>query len=148
MINFEFRHPDVDKIIHIVCERFNVSFAAITGKSRKQEFVDARYAAYYLIKMFVDGISLKRIGYHFDNRDHSSVIHGLSDTEYKLERDELYVCKIYDLKLTIKSDLQIAIANVIDSDFREEESYETPDAYTFWFLNKASIGLDDAKNQL
>jgi hypothetical protein len=147
VLPFEFRHPDVDKIINEVSEYMNIPFQDIIGKRRMDEIVKARHTCYHLIKAFVEGISLKRIGYHFTKADHSSVIHGLSNVDIWLDKDQLYACKMYDLKLTIRKNLQLCIVTdyLLNSEFIEEESYLTPDESTFEFLN---LRGNEVKNQL
>lgn len=136
MTEFEYRNPDVDLIIKEASRYFQIRPALVMGKVRKTEFVKCRFTCYYLIKKFLPDLTLKRIGFHFENTDYSSVIHGLTNVELWIEKDENYTGLLYELtqkvKAVLKSPLYIP---KVDDEFEEEESYESPDENTFKFLN-------------
>ncbi len=66
----------IDLIIKTVSEFYNITVNDLKSKSRKQEIVYARQIAMYFAKEYTK-YTLKAIGYHFGNRDHTTVIHAL-----------------------------------------------------------------------
>lgn len=97
---FTMRNEIIDKIIDVVCEDFYADREAILSKSRRREFVIVRHAIMSICKEFTQ-VSLKNIGGHFGNRDHSSVLHGLSCTEYLIETDKVFRQKMSDVKTRV-----------------------------------------------
>jgi chromosomal replication initiator protein len=59
-----------------VCEHFNVPYDALAGRGRINEWITARHYAVYL-SFFSTKMSLKKVGHHFDGRDHSTVINSI-----------------------------------------------------------------------
>jgi chromosomal replication initiation ATPase DnaA len=94
---FTMRNPIVDKIIDIVCDDFYAEKEHIIGRSRRREFVIVRHAIMFLCKEFTQ-VSLQHIGHHFGRRDHSSVIHGVTNTENLIDSDKVFRQKMADLK--------------------------------------------------
>jgi chromosomal replication initiation ATPase DnaA len=94
---FTMRNPIIDKIIDIVCDDFYAERDQILSKSRRREYVIVRHATMFLCKEFTQ-VSLKHIGGHFGQRDHSSVIHGVTNTENLIESDKVFRQKMSDLK--------------------------------------------------
>jgi len=72
--NFEPKQLTVDDIKEMVSKYFKVPEELIVSKTRKHEVALARQMAMYLTKQFTQ-LSLKTIGSHFGNRDHSTVLH-------------------------------------------------------------------------
>ncbi len=86
------REISIDYIQKLVCDFYNVSIDSVKSKTRKREIVQARQIAMYFAKDLTKA-SLKNIGTHFGNRDHSTVIHAcqtvndLIDTDKKFRHD-------------------------------------------------------------
>jgi len=86
------REISIDYIQKLVCDFYNVSIDSVKSKTRKREIVQARQIAMYFAKDLTKA-SLKNIGTHFGNRDHSTVIHvcqtvnDLIDTDKKFRHD-------------------------------------------------------------
>ncbi len=86
------REISIDYIQKLVCDFYNVSVDSVKSKTRKREIVQARQIAMYFAKDLTKA-SLKNIGTHFGNRDHSTVIHAcqtvndLIDTDKKFRHD-------------------------------------------------------------
>jgi chromosomal replication initiator protein len=72
------------EIIRQVCEAFGISADMLNSKSRKQEYVHARNAIFYLARQHT-GLSLQEIGRRF-NRTHSTVIKGITSFEREISR--------------------------------------------------------------
>ena len=86
----------IDDIITTVCHHFNVSTAAVSGKSRKQEYVNARQVSMYLALKYTK-MPTARIGKLIGGRDHSTVIHSCSQVEKRLKIDKSFsedICSI------------------------------------------------------
>lgn len=94
----------IDYIQKFVAENFNVSVEAMKDKTRKREIVVARQVAMYFAKNYTN-LSLKTIGHHFGNRDHSTVIHALTSVNDLMDTDRKFNAQMQELikKLKIKN---------------------------------------------
>lgn len=77
------------QLITIVAESFNVKISDLVSKKKNKSIVVPRQAAMYLLKE-KQGLSLKEIGAHLGNRDHSTVKHGIDTITQKI-KDEDFV---------------------------------------------------------
>ncbi|CAN5667862.1 chromosomal replication initiator protein DnaA [soil metagenome] len=75
-----------DRIIGEVSNHFDVTLAELRGRGRSKQIVLPRQIAMYLIRDET-GCSLVEIGRYLGNRDHSTVMHGISKIESTLETD-------------------------------------------------------------
>ena len=82
----ESTHLTIEGIQQIVAEHFDLTPELLIGKTRKQEIAIPRQIAMYLAKKLTKS-SLKVIGLHFGNRDHSTVIHAVRAVEKKRHQD-------------------------------------------------------------
>ena len=73
---------DIGGIIGQVCSAFNLTKTQLMSNSRKQEYVSARYTAFYLARKHTD-LSLEAIG-DFFNRRHSTVLKGITSLEREM----------------------------------------------------------------
>lgn len=86
------REISIEFIQKVVCDYYNIPVDLVKSKTRKREIVQARQIAMFFAKDFTKS-SLKNIGSHFGNRDHSTVIHAcqtvndLIDTDKKFRHD-------------------------------------------------------------
>ena len=69
-----------------MAEHFGLSPELLIGKTRKQEVATARQIAMFLAKQLTQN-PLRIIGFHFGNRDHSTVIHAVNTVEEKRKKD-------------------------------------------------------------
>ena len=67
-------------LISVVCEYYCLREGDVVGHSRIYKLVRARHVIMYLAKENLD-LSFKTIGITFENRDHSSVMHGVKKIE-------------------------------------------------------------------
>lgn len=74
----------IEGILEVVTDLYRVSATDLKGKSRKKEIVFPRQLAMYLAKEYTD-LSLKSIGYHLGDRDHSTVIHAIQSVSEAME---------------------------------------------------------------
>lgn len=84
-------------VIKKVCLHYQVNQAAIKGKRRNKEIVEARHMAMYILKNDL-GMSYVEIGRWFSNRDHTSIMHAREKIEESLKEDELILNDYQELK--------------------------------------------------
>jgi chromosomal replication initiator protein len=87
----------IETIQHTVCEYFSIPEDLLRAKTRKQEIVNARQIAMYLVKELTNA-SLKTIGLHFGGRDHSTVIHAYQSVEDQMRVDSKYQTHVQQIK--------------------------------------------------
>jgi len=87
----------VERIQNTVADYFNLSSDLLRGSSRKKEIVRARQIAMFLSGEMTE-LTLKSIGTHFGNRDHSTVIHSLEIAKALQEKDSAARSEIEDLR--------------------------------------------------
>ncbi|TAF63396.1 MAG: chromosomal replication initiator protein DnaA [Cytophagales bacterium] len=86
------REITVEDIQNEVAAYLGITVEDMKSKNRKKETVIARQIAMYLTKELTE-FSLKSIGYHFGNRDHSTVIHAITCiNDYIQDRKEIKMC--------------------------------------------------------
>lgn len=85
-VSSESTHLTIEGIQRTVAEHFDLTPELLIGKTRKQEIAVPRQIAMYLAKKLTKS-SLKVIGLHFGNRDHSTVIHAVRAVENKRSQD-------------------------------------------------------------
>ncbi|MFN6944074.1 MAG: chromosomal replication initiator protein DnaA, partial [Cytophagaceae bacterium] len=91
----------IDFIQKFVSEYFNVPVESLKAKTRKREIVIARQVSMYFAKNYTN-MSLKSIGYHFGNRDHSTVIHALTAVNDMMDTDKKFNATMQELTKRIK----------------------------------------------
>lgn len=77
----------IDHIKELVANYYNMTPDILASKSRKHEIALARQLSMYLAKRLTQS-SLKTIGSHFGNRDHSTVLHSCQTIENYIETDK------------------------------------------------------------
>lgn len=87
----------IETIQHTVCEYFSIPEDLLRAKTRKQEIVNARQIAMYLVKELTNA-SLKTIGLHFGGRDHSTVIHAYQCVEDQMRVDTKFQAHVQQIK--------------------------------------------------
>jgi chromosomal replication initiator protein len=87
----------IETIQRTVCEYFSIPEDLLRAKTRKQEIVNARQIAMYLVKELTNA-SLKTIGLHFGGRDHSTVIHAYQSVEDQMKVDSKYQAHVQQIK--------------------------------------------------
>ncbi|WMJ72750.1 chromosomal replication initiator protein DnaA [Cytophagaceae bacterium ABcell3] len=91
----------IDFIQKFVAEYFNVPVDSLKAKTRKREIVIARQVSMYFSKNYTN-MSLKTIGYHFGNRDHSTVIHAISAVNDMMDTDKKFNATMQELTKRLK----------------------------------------------
>ena len=73
---FEKRVHSIDDLARLIADYYRIALGDIKGKSRKKEVVLARHLSMYLAHKTLKK-TLEEIGLYFENRDNSTVIHGI-----------------------------------------------------------------------
>jgi chromosomal replication initiator protein len=90
---------NIDHIINVVCECFNVDAQDVKSKSRKRTFAEPRQIAIYFIRQKTS-LSLKKIGLIF-SRDHSTVINSIEVVTDSIQVNKRFCKKIEQLESLI-----------------------------------------------
>lgn len=93
---------NMDRIIDVCCDYFEVDRDDLTGKKKNKEIVDPRQITMYLITEILD-TPLVVIGRVFGNRDHTTVMHARDKVTRQLKDDSNLRAQISELKELIKS---------------------------------------------
>lgn len=91
---------DIDTIGNAVASYFSIPIGDIRGKTRKKEVAMARHIAMYMSHKILK-ITLEDIGEYFDNRDHSTVIHGVKKIEDLSKNDSRTSQQIYEIESSL-----------------------------------------------
>jgi chromosomal replication initiator protein len=91
----------IDFIQKLVCDYFSIPVDQVKSKTRKREVVQARQISMYFAKDLTKA-SLKNIGSHFGNRDHSTVIHACQTVNDLMETDKRFRSDVEELAKRIK----------------------------------------------
>lgn len=91
----------IDDILEKVCVHYNVTTTQINSKSRKREYVVARQVSMYLAQKYTK-MPASRIGRLVGNRDHSTVIHGCSQVEKRMQVDKAFKADIVSIETSFK----------------------------------------------
>ena len=94
------REVSVEYIQKTVCEFVGINTDLLKQNTRKREVVNARQISMYLAKKYTKN-SLKEIGRHFGNKDHSTVIHSIQVVDNLLEVDKKFREDLEELKKRI-----------------------------------------------
>jgi chromosomal replication initiator protein len=91
----------IERIQELVCERFTVTMAELTGDRRSQNIVYPRQVAMYLSRELTDS-SLPKIGKEFGGRDHTTVIHATSKIARMIREDRSVYNLIQELTARVR----------------------------------------------
>lgn len=91
---------DIDTIGNAVASHFSIPLGDIKGKTRKKEVAMARHIAMYMSHKILK-ITLEEIGEYFENRDHSTVIHGVKKIEDLSKNDSRVSQQIYEIESSL-----------------------------------------------
>ena len=91
----------VDDILESVCSHYDVTQAAIMGRSRKRDIVTARQVSVYLAQKYTKMPS-SRIGRLIGGRDHSTVIYSCSQVEQRMKVDPTFADDVGSIEASFK----------------------------------------------
>jgi len=78
---------DVEQIVQLVCDYFEVRRDELLGPSRQKRFATPRHIAQYLTRKFTK-LSYPEIAEKFGGRDHTSVLHACRRISEQMQKDE------------------------------------------------------------
>ncbi|MDP7321942.1 MAG: chromosomal replication initiator protein DnaA [Bacteriovoracaceae bacterium] len=87
----------VESITKSVANYFKLALGDIKGKSRKKEVALARHISMYMSHKILKK-TLEEIGEYFDNRDHSTVIHGIKKVQNLIKEGSKVSQQIYEIE--------------------------------------------------
>jgi chromosomal replication initiator protein len=87
-------------IAKVVCKHYAYTLEELRSSKRHKEISRARQAAMYLMKQLTDR-SLNDIGYFFNRKDHSTVVHAVSKIHQLRQRDAEFNSKIKHMEQEI-----------------------------------------------
>jgi chromosomal replication initiator protein len=97
----EGKQISIERIQELVCERFSVTHAELTGERRSQSIVYPRQVAMYLARELTDS-SLPKIGKEFGGRDHTTVIHATSKIARLIREDRSVYNLVQELTARVR----------------------------------------------
>ena len=89
-----------EKIIEIVSREYAIPVSEMKARKKKQEIVDARQKAMFLIKDILD-LNLTTIGGLFGGKDHSTVISSIRKIESRMEESAVFKKELDRIKQKI-----------------------------------------------
>jgi len=96
---------DTESICKIVSNVSGIQIAELKNNARKQEIVAARHVAMFMIQKYVKS-SLKEIGKHFGNRNHTTVVHACKSVQDKLKINDAAITALYNTTKDIINKIQ------------------------------------------
>lgn len=97
--------PKPNKILHIVCDFYRISYADILVRGRQEPYVNFRQIAQFLLRKYTD-LKLEDIAHLTGLVNHATVIHAIKQVEYKLE-DPLFMTEMDQLEQQIIKKLSL-----------------------------------------
>lgn len=91
----------VDEILERVCRHYGVSQTGVCGRSRKRELVVPRQVAMYFASKLTK-MPASRIGRLIGGRDHSTVIHSVSQVERRMQVDKAFAEELRSIESSFK----------------------------------------------
>jgi chromosomal replication initiator protein len=91
----------IERIQEIVCERFGMSLDELCSHKRSQNIVYPRQVAMYLSRELTDS-SLPKIGKHFGDRDHTTVLHANAKIQNMIRADRSVYNLVQELTARVK----------------------------------------------
>lgn len=87
----------IEDIIHVVCNHFNITDAAVKGRTRKREIVLPRQIIMYLADKYMR-MPASRIGRNMGGRDHSTVLHSIQIINTKCGKDSDFKSMLLEIE--------------------------------------------------
>ena len=91
----------VDEILERVCRHYGVVQTGVCGRSRKRELVVPRQVAMYFASKLTK-MPASRIGRLIGGRDHSTVIHSVSQVERRMQVDKAFAEELRSIESSFK----------------------------------------------
>jgi chromosomal replication initiator protein len=91
----------IERIQEVVCERFSMTLEELCSHKRSQNIVYPRQVAMYLSRELTDS-SLPKIGKHFGDRDHTTVLHANGKIANMIRADRTVYNLVQELTARVK----------------------------------------------
>ena len=91
----------IERIQEVVCDRFSMTLEELCSHKRSQNIVYPRQVAMYLSRELTDS-SLPKIGKHFGDRDHTTVLHANTKIANMIRADRTVYNLVQELTARIK----------------------------------------------
>jgi chromosomal replication initiator protein len=91
----------IERIQEVVCERFSMTLEELCSHKRSQNIVYPRQVAMYLSRELTDS-SLPKIGKHFGDRDHTTVLHANAKIQNMIRADRTVYNLVQELTARVK----------------------------------------------
>jgi chromosomal replication initiator protein len=91
----------IERIQEVICDRFSLSLTELCSHKRSQNIVYPRHVAMYLSRELTDS-SLPKIGKHFGDRDHTTVLHANAKIQNMIRADRAVYNLVQELTARIK----------------------------------------------
>ena len=91
----------IERIQEVVCDRFSLSLDELCSHKRSQNIVYPRQVAMYLSRELTDS-SLPKIGKHFGDRDHTTVLHANTKITNMIRADRTVYNLVQELTARVK----------------------------------------------
>lgn len=101
VVNLEKKELSTEDIMLTVSQRYGLKMKDLTSKSRKQNIVQARQLAIFLIHKYTD-TSYSQIGRTFGGRDHSTVLYSCEQVGRRISVDKDYRHEVETLESLLK----------------------------------------------
>lgn len=88
----------------VVSEYFGIPVAIFASKNRKTEYVNCRFAVFYILRKYTK-MSFKNIGQLY-GRNHTTAIHAIQTCNDLMETDEVYRRNINNIEKIVIAGLQ------------------------------------------
>jgi chromosomal replication initiator protein len=85
-----------------VCKHFNIKVSDMESAKRSRDLAFPRQIAMYLCRKMTE-LSLPKIGEHFGNRDHTTVLHACDKISREVKTNETLKGIVNDLEMTLKN---------------------------------------------
>jgi chromosomal replication initiation ATPase DnaA len=92
-------HSRLDYLTGVICKIFRTKVEGVRGRFNFREYVEARQTIMYLANQ--EKFQLWHIGFYFDGRDHTTVIHANETVEGTLKTQRDYMKKFNEVNLII-----------------------------------------------
>lgn len=83
----------LNAIRYFIMDKYGLTFAEFTGKSRFRNIVKARYLFFAVGHILTRSANLEKIG-SYVGKDHSTVIHGLKSVSNSCEIDQTFLTEV------------------------------------------------------
>jgi chromosomal replication initiator protein len=97
----EVAEVSIERIQEVVCDRFEMTIEELCSHKRSQNIVYPRQVAMYLSRELTDS-SLPKIGKHFGDRDHTTVLHANAKIQRMIRADRSVYNLVQELTARIK----------------------------------------------